>query len=62
MSKRKILVTGASGLVAGQVLPALLERYDVTLTDICTINRNGEEVPNIQIADLTDGFLHFLLL
>lgn len=54
MSKRKILVTGASGLVAGQVLPALLERYDVTLTDICTINRNGEEVPNIQIADLTD--------
>lgn len=54
MSKQKILVTGASGKVAGQVLPALLERYDVTLTDVRSTNRQGEEVPNLQIADLTD--------
>lgn len=54
MSKRKILVTGASGLVAGQVLPALQERYDVTLTDIRNMNRQGEEISDIQIADLTD--------
>jgi len=54
MSKRKVLVTGASGKVAGQVLPALYERYDVTVTDIRSTNRQGEEVPNIQIADLTD--------
>lgn len=54
MSKRKVLVTGASGKVAGQVLPALHERYDVTLTDIRSTNRQGEEIPNIQLADLTD--------
>lgn len=54
MSKRKVLVTGASGKVAGQVLPALYEQYDVTATDIRSTNRQGEEVPNIQLADLTD--------
>ena len=54
MSKLKVLVTGASGKVAGQVLPALQDRYDVTLTDIRNTNRHDEEVPDVQIADLTD--------
>jgi hypothetical protein len=54
MSKRKVLVTGASGLIAGKVLPALRERYDLTLTDIRNMNRQGDEVPDIQIADLSN--------
>jgi hypothetical protein len=54
MSKRKVLVTGAAGKVAGQVLPALQERYDLTLLDVRTTNRAGEEVPGVQIADLTN--------
>ncbi|MCB0187083.1 MAG: NAD(P)-dependent oxidoreductase [Caldilineaceae bacterium] len=54
MTKRKVVVTGASGKVAGQVLPALRERYEVTLLDIKTTNREGEEVPGIQIADLVN--------
>lgn len=54
MGKRKILVTGALGKIAGQVLPALQERYEVTQTDIHNKNRNGEVVPEIHIADLTD--------
>ena len=54
MTKKKVVVTGASGKVAGQVLPALRVRYDVTLLDIKTTNRAGEEVPGIQIADLVN--------
>lgn len=54
MNKRKILVTGASGKIAGQILPAFRERYDLVLLDIKTTNRHGEEVEGTQIADLTD--------
>ena len=54
MNKRKVLVTGAAGLIAGQVLPALRERYDLTLIDVRHTNRQGEIVPDVQIADLTD--------
>jgi hypothetical protein len=54
MSKRKVVVTGAAGKIAGQVLPALRERYDLVLLDVRTTNRQGEEVPDIQIADLVD--------
>ena len=37
MSKRKIVVTGAAGYVAGRMLPALQERYEtVTLLDVKT--------------------------
>lgn len=54
MSKKKVLVTGASGKIAGQVLPALRERYDLTLLDVKSTNREGQEVPGVQIADLVD--------
>ena len=55
MSKRKLLVTGASGMIAGQILPALRERYELTLTDVKNTDRQGEVIPEVQIADLTDG-------
>ena len=55
MPKRKVVVTGAAGYVAGRMLPALRERYDLTLLDVSTRNRHGVEVPGIQIADLTDS-------
>lgn len=54
MAKKKVVVTGASGKVAGQVLPALREKYDVVLLDVKTTNRAGEEVPGVQITDLVD--------
>ena len=54
MPKRKVLVTGVAGKIAGQVLPALRDKYDLTLLDVKTTNRAGEEIPDIQIADLTD--------
>ncbi|MBX3001801.1 MAG: NAD(P)-dependent oxidoreductase [Caldilineaceae bacterium] len=54
MTRRKVLVTGASGYIASLLLPALRERYDLTLLDVKTINRKGEEVEGIQIADIVD--------
>lgn len=62
MSRRKVLLTGASGLIAGLLLPALRERYDLTLLDVKKTNRNGDEVDGIQIANLADtnrdGYRH----
>jgi len=52
--RTKVVVTGASGLIAGQMLPALRERYDLTLLDVRTTDRDGNEVEGIQIADLLD--------
>ena len=54
MSKRKIVVTGAAGYVAGRMLPALQERYETVLLDVKTTNRQGEEVAGIHIADLVE--------
>jgi len=50
--RRKVVVTGAAGLMAGLLLPALRERYDLTLLDVRTVDRQGREVEGIQIADL----------
>jgi hypothetical protein len=50
--RRKVVVTGAAGLMASLVLPAFRERYDLTLLDIRTTDRDGSEVPGIQITDL----------
>lgn len=54
MTKRKVVVTGAAGKVAGQVLPALRERYELVLLDVRQSNRAGEAMPEVQIADLVD--------
>ncbi len=49
-----ILVTGASGYVAGQILPTLRERYRVRLIDVRSHDRDGREIPDLVVADLTD--------
>lgn len=52
-NRKKIVLTGASGTIAGLVLPALRERYDLLPLDIRGENRHGEKIPDIQIADLS---------
>ena len=52
MGKMRVLVTGASGYVASQMLPALRERYDCTLVDVRTTDRDGNTVPDVRSADL----------
>jgi len=52
--RKKIVLTGAAGLIAGLMLPVLRERYDLTLLDVRRTNREGQEVPGVQIVDLLD--------
>ena len=54
MNHRKVVVTGAAGLIAGLLLPAFRERYDLTLLDVRTTDRDGNPVEGVQIADLLD--------
>ncbi len=50
--RKKVVVTGAAGLIAGQMLPVLREHYDLTLLDVRKTDREGREIPDIQIANL----------
>ena len=52
VAKRKVVVTGAAGFIAGLMLPALRERCDLTLVDIKTTNRQRVEVEGIALTDL----------
>ena len=54
MAGRHVLVTGAAGLVASQVLPALRQRYELTLLDVSTTDRQGNAVEGVQVSDLLD--------
>src|SRR5262245_32907634 len=62
-AKRKVLLTGAAGLVASQLLPALRERYDLTLLDIDGTDRQGQTIEGINIVDLAnrdrDAYRHY---
>jgi len=53
LSKQRVLVTGASGYIAAQLLPALRERYDCTLVDVRDTDRDGVRRAGVRIADLT---------
>jgi hypothetical protein len=52
MTKRSILLTGATGYIAGLLLPALRERYDLHLTDARTTDRQGQPIEGVIVADL----------
>ena len=52
-NRKKIVLTGASGTIAGLVLPALRARDDLVPLDFRGENRRGEKIPDIQIADLS---------
>jgi len=54
MARRKVVVTGAAGLIASLLLPTFRERYDLTLLDVRTTDRDGNPVEGVQIADLLD--------
>lgn len=55
MAKKKVVVTGASGYVVGRMLKQLREKYDLTLLDVKTTNRDGDEIEGVQIVDLTNA-------
>jgi hypothetical protein len=53
-----VLLTGATGYIAGQLLPVFRERYDLRLVDVRATNRAGEPVPGVQVLDLLDASPH----
>lgn len=60
----RVLLTGATGYIAQQLVPALRERYDLRLLDIRREDRSGEPVEGVVVADLlgdTDATLKPLL-
>lgn len=50
--KKRILLTGAMGYIATQLLPALRDRYDLRLTDVRATDAQGQLVDDVIIADL----------
>ena len=52
MKKRRIVLTGAAGYLAGRMLTQLAERYELVLLDRKTENREGHEVPGVEVVDL----------
>jgi hypothetical protein len=53
MAKRKVVVTGAGGVVTNAILPALRERYDLVLLDVSKDTKSGY-MEDIVETDLTD--------
>ena len=53
--RRTVLVTGATGYIASQMLPTFRERYDVRLIDVRDTDHAGNPVPGAQVVDLLNG-------
>jgi len=50
--RKRVVLTGATGYIAGQMLPTLRERYDLTLVDVREENRDGTKIPDVQVLDV----------
>lgn len=52
MPKLRVLLTGATGYIAGQLLPAFREHYDLRLIDVRPETSAGVPVAGVTIGDL----------
>ena len=52
--KLKVLITGASGYIAAQMLKTYRDRYDLTLIDAMDTDASGNSVEGVEIVDLID--------
>ncbi len=50
----KVLITGATGYIAQQLLPTFRTQYQLVLVDVKRENRQGERVDDVAVADLID--------
>ncbi|MCZ6451068.1 MAG: hypothetical protein O6918_09445, partial [Deltaproteobacteria bacterium] len=51
MPNRKVLLTGASGYIASQILPAFQDQYDMALIDVNDSDREGRKVSGVAFED-----------
>lgn len=54
LDKPTVLLTGAAGYVASQLLVEFRDRYDLRLVDVSDRDRNGDPVEGVIVADLAD--------
>jgi hypothetical protein len=54
-ARRTVLLTGATGYIAGQLLPELRDRYDLRLVDVRNENREGEVIEGVEIVDILNA-------
>ncbi|HAN15571.1 MAG TPA: hypothetical protein DCP73_08315, partial [Chloroflexi bacterium] len=47
----RVLLTGATGYIASQLLPTLQTRYDMVLTDARGARRDGTSIPGVHVLD-----------
>ena len=52
--RRSVLLTGATGVIASQLRPALAQAYDLKMVDVRDTDREGQPVPGVEIFDLLD--------
>src|SRR5947208_14563874 len=50
----RVLLTGATGYIASQLLPVFRERYDLSLIDVRAADATGQPVAGTQIVNLLD--------
>jgi hypothetical protein len=52
MTDMRVLLTGATGYIASQLLPAFQERYDLQLLDVREADGSGRRIEGVEVADL----------
>ena len=52
MSKPKVVLTGATGYMAGRMRSELQNRYDLTMLDVKSTDPGGKQIPGITEVDL----------
>jgi NAD+ dependent glucose-6-phosphate dehydrogenase len=54
MAKLRVLLTGASGYLASQLLPPFRDRYDLRLIDVKETDPRGTPIRDVVLADLSN--------
>jgi len=54
-NRPRVLVTGATGYIASQLLPVFRERYELGLIDVRDTDRDGNPVDGVEIVSMLDG-------
>jgi hypothetical protein len=53
--KTRVLLTGATGYIAGQLLPVFRERYDLRPIDVKREDREGRSIEGVEVVDVLNG-------